>query len=175
MTLSAQKSTVTLLTPDNRQHQIHPSVTVGGVPLPLDKTPRILGVRLDPSFRFGPDIDDLVRRAAPRLNVLKALTGTRWGQQKETIVITYKSLISSLFTYCAPVWLPQVSNTNLHNLQIVQNHSLRAATGCVSSTDVDHLHAETKILPVTDYLFLIFASLPHFCYYYLIFFIMERT
>ena len=158
MTISAPKSTVTLFTPDNRQHDTHPQVTVAGELLPLEKTPRILGLKLDPAFRFGHYAVDLRTRAAPRLNVLKALTGTRWGQHKETIEITYKSIIRSLFTYVAPVWLPHISSTNLHKLQVVQNSALRIATGCVRSTSVGHLHAETKILPVADHLSLISAQ-----------------
>ena len=158
MTLSAPKSTVTLLTPDNRQHEIHPLVTLGGELLPLDKNPRILGLKLDPAFKFGPHVTDLVTRAATRTNVLRALTGTRWGQQMETIVITYKSLISSLFTYLAPVWLPHISATNLQKLQVAQNNCLRAATGCVRGTSIHHLHEETKVLPVADHLSLISAQ-----------------
>ena len=158
MTLSAPKSTVTLFTSDNRQHEIRPLVTLGGEPLPLEKNPRILGLKLDPAFKFGPLVSDLVTRAAPRTNILKALTGTRWGQQMETIVITYKSLIGSLLTYLAPVWLPHISATNLQRLQVVQNNCLRAATGCVRGTSVHHLHEETKVLPVADHLSLISAQ-----------------
>ena len=158
MILSAPKSTVTLFTPDNHQHQEHPIVTLGGVALPLDRTPRILGVVFDTGFRFKYHIENLVTRAAPRINVLKALTGTSWGQQKETIEITYKSLIRSLFTYACPVWLPFTSNTNIQKLQVVQNSALRIATGCVRSTDLDHLHRETKILPVKNHLSLLSAQ-----------------
>ena len=126
--------------------------------LPLDRTPRILGVVFDTGFRFKYHIENLVTRAAPRINVLKALTGTSWGQQRETIEITYKSLIRSLFTYACPVWLPFTSNTNIQKLQVVQNSALRIATGCVRSTDLDHLHRETKILPVKNHLSLLSAQ-----------------
>ena len=42
------KCTITLFTPDKaRQSNTHPRVYVGGSLIPLDKTPRVLGVRLN--------------------------------------------------------------------------------------------------------------------------------
>ena len=47
---SAQKSSVTLLTPDTHQAAIHPRIFIENPHLPLVKCPRILGVYLDPSL-----------------------------------------------------------------------------------------------------------------------------
>ena len=73
----------------------------------------------------------------------------------ETLVITYKSLIRSLFSYAAPVWFPNITTASLDKLQVVQNCALRIATGCVKRTDVHHLHDETKVLPVSNHLSLL--------------------
>ena len=70
-------------------------------------------------------------------------------------MVTYKSLIQSLFTYACPVWFPNSSRLNIKKLRTVQNHALRTATGCVRMSSIDHLHAETKILPVSDHLSLL--------------------
>ena len=86
---------------------------------------------------------------------MRALAGTTWGQQVETLVITYKSLIRSLFSYAAPVWFPNITTASLDKLQVVQNSALRIATGCVKRTDVHHLHEETKVLPVSNHLSLL--------------------
>jgi hypothetical protein len=40
----------------------------------------------------------------------------------------------------------------MNKLQKVQNTSLRIATGCTKDTNINHLHQETKILPVRDHL-----------------------
>ena len=50
--ISAPKSTVTLFTPDKHQFQMHPDITVEDTQLPLERSPKILGVILVPSISF---------------------------------------------------------------------------------------------------------------------------
>jgi len=57
-------------------------------------------------------MEEIVRKAKSRLNLLKLLRGTDWGQQKET----FKSLVGS-FTYAAPVWLPSDSQRFITQIQ----------------------------------------------------------
>ena len=122
--------------------------------LPLEKYPKILGVTFDPHFHFHKHVEAIEKRAKSRLSILKALTGTTWGQQKETIIATYKALIDSIFSYAAPVWFPVAgcSNTSVRKLQVVQNAAIRIATGCHKMTSIDHLHAEAEIMTVKEHL-----------------------
>ena len=150
--ISARKSTVTLFTPEFRQSHLHPTVPMNGTPLPLERHPKILGVTFDPHFRFHKHVEAIVKKAKPRLNILKLLTGTDWGQQKETILSTFKSLVGSLFTYAAPIWFANTSYSSINRLQVIQNSALRIATGCVKMTPIDHLHTEAKVLKVDEHL-----------------------
>ena len=84
------------------------------------------------------------------MNLLKALTSTQWSKQKETIVATYKAISQPIIEYASTVWSPIVSHTNLNKLQITQNSALRLATGCTKDTNIQHLHEETKVLPLKD-------------------------
>ena len=150
--ISAQKSTVTLFTSETKQSNLHPTVPLDGTNLPLERNPKILGVTFDPHLFFHKHVEEIVKKAKPRLNLLKQLTGTDWGQQKETILVTYKSLIDSLISYAAPVWFPNTSHSSIAKLQTIQNSALRIATGCVKMTDIDHLHTEAKTLKVGEHL-----------------------
>ena len=62
------------------------------------------------------------------------------------------SLIRFLFMYAALIWFP-ISSSLIQKLQTVQNSDLHIATGCVRMTPIDHLHEETKMLPVQDHLY----------------------
>ena len=42
----------------------------------------------------------------------KGLGGTSWGQQKETLLITYKAIGRSIINYAATVWSPNLHDTN---------------------------------------------------------------
>ena len=88
----APKSSVTLITPDTHQAKIHPSIIIENSHLPLVKCPRILGVYLDPSLSFNKHSQYVAERVSGRNHILKALAGTSWGQQRETLLLTYKAV-----------------------------------------------------------------------------------
>ena len=161
--ISAQKSTVTLFTSQTQQGSFHPQVPLNGTMLPLDQNPKILGVTFDPHFHFHKHVEALVAKAKQSLSILKALTGTNWGQQKETIVATFKALIDSTFMYAAPIWFPNASESSIGKLQTIQNSALRIATGCHMMSKIDHLHTEARILKVKEHLEMLCAQFLASC------------
>ena len=71
-------------------------------------------------------------------NVLKALAGTNWGQQNETLLITYIE--------------------SIRKIQRTQNEALMIITGSHKMSIIDHLHSETEMLQVEDHLNLLSAQ-----------------
>ena len=63
-------------------------------------------------------------------NSIKALAATSWGQQKETLLMTYKAVGRSIINYAAPVWSTKLRDKNYRNTQYMQNEALRISTGC---------------------------------------------
>ena len=149
--ISAPKSSVTLLTPDTHQAKTHPDIFIEDSRLPLVKCPKILGVYLDPSLSFNKHSQYVAERVSGRNNILKALAGTSWGQQKETLLMTYKAVGRSIINYTAPVWSPNLHDTNYRKIQYTQNEALRIATGCHKMSSVDHLHTEAEMLKVREH------------------------
>ena len=82
--ISAPKSSVTLFTPDPSQANTHPKIKIADSEIPLVRSPKLLGVYLDTFFSFNKHCVQVANRVSKRNNVLKALVGTNWGQQKET-------------------------------------------------------------------------------------------
>ena len=148
--ISINKSGVTLFTNWTSEYHDHPVVSLGNRALPLDQKPKVLGVTLDPHFTFSPHVKTIVRRTAPRINILKALAGSNWGQDRDTLLLTYGALIKPLITYACPAWFPNISITNTSKLQTIQNSALRIATGCHLMAHQDHLHQESQVLPIKD-------------------------
>ena len=54
-----------------------------------------------------------------------------------------------------PIWFPNSSNSAIAKLQSLQNSALHTIMGCVKMASIDHLHAETQILPVHSHLSLL--------------------
>ena len=165
--ISPSKSSATLFTTWGNEMSKTLEIEIDGTTVPTVQNPSILGVTLDPMMTFGPHTQNLKKKINGRNNILKALAGTSWGLEKETLLTTYKATSGSLLNYCAPIFTPHVSDSNWDSLQTAQNAALRIATGCVKMTDRDHLHAECKSMPVKAHCemlskqFLLATTQPH--------------
>ena len=146
------KSTSTLITNYSKEHQYRPTLTLNNSPIPHTHEAKILGVTYNTSMSFAPHINNITTKTSTRLNALRALSGTQFGKDKETLTLVYKQYIRTVLSYAGPAWAPTLSNTQLHKLQTTQNKALRIITGCTQSTPIDHLHNETKILPIQTHL-----------------------
>lgn len=113
LTVSTSKSDATLFTPNTAQFNDNPNIPWSDEALSLEQFSKILGVTLNLIFNYSRHAETVAAIAGFRLNILRALTGTTRGQDKETILITYKSLISFILHYTAPVWFPNLRNTPL--------------------------------------------------------------
>ena len=79
---------------------------------------------------------------------MKALAGTNWVQQKETLLLPYKALGRSIANYVAPVWNTNASDTSLGKIQHTQNEALKIITGS---------HKMSRMLLAEDHLSLLYA------------------
>ena len=132
---------MTLFTPDPAQANTHPKIKISDSELPLDRSPKILGVYLDTFFSFNNHCRQVANRVSNRNNVLKALAGTNWRQQKETLLMTYKALGRSIANYAAPVCSINASESNIGKIQRAQNEALRIITGSHKMSSIDHIHS----------------------------------
>lgn len=146
--ISPSKSSATIFTTWSNEYSKELDIRIDGQRVPTVKNPKILGVTMDNGLTWTAHKDNLKKKLHERNNLLKSLASTSWGVDKETVCTTYKALGQSLLNYAAPIWSPSMSASNMAELQTCQNTALRVATGCIKMTPVDHLHAETKILPV---------------------------
>ena len=158
LSIAPSKSTVTLFTPDTHQSDLHPHITVCGAAIALEKRPKILGVTFDTHFTFSAHCKAVAEKARRKVAILKATAGSTWGATKEILATTFKGHVKSTINFAAPVWAPNASPSSVNLLQRVQNSALRVATGCHSSTPVQHLHQEMLELPVAEHLHLLGAQ-----------------
>ena len=147
--ISAPKSTVTLFTPDPAQAKLHPRVNVAGVvnvadsPLPLERSPKILGLYLDTTPSYHHHCSNLAGRVSRQNNILKFWPAPHGDSQK--------AVGKSTIDYGAPVWSINSCNTRMNHIQAAQNADLRLATGSHQMSSIAYLHHETKMLKVQEH------------------------
>ena len=151
LAISPPKSSATLFTTSSNECKTVLDVKIDGEKVPTVQKPKFLGITFDNLLSFKQHATDLKTKIQSKNNILKALTGSDWGKEKETIVNTYKAIGRSQSNYCCHIWTPALSNTSWNNIQTAQNAALRTATGCHRMTDIDHLHQETKVMKVKDH------------------------
>ena len=81
LSISPDKSHLTLFTPDTHQFNRSLIVPIDGTPIPMNRNPKILGVTLDPLFTFSPHISSIAAQAASKLKILRALVGQGWRKK----------------------------------------------------------------------------------------------
>ena len=67
--LSAEKSTVTLFTPDTKEFNIHPQVSINNTIVPLERNPKLLGVVFDTMHTFTPHVSNNINKAKSKINL----------------------------------------------------------------------------------------------------------
>ena len=116
LSISLAKSHSTLFTPDTYQSPTlasYPRVNLSQ----FRDTTRLSVSLVDTHFTFTPHISYIREQCALRFRILNALAGDRCGQDKETLLVTYRALFRSFILYAGIVWHPKAFSSALRRLQ----------------------------------------------------------
>jgi hypothetical protein len=153
LAISTSKSCVPLFSPHTSQSNVCPDVSIDGVPVPLDKGPKWLGVTLNKLGIYSPQAESAEAKGRKGHRLLKAVSGQDFGD-KEVLLMTYNTHIKPSMTHGAPVWFPSMDpeSTAIKRMQRVQNDAMRTITGNHKMAPINHLLAECKLLPIKEHL-----------------------
>ena len=65
---------------------------------------------------------------------------------------TYKAVMRPALEYASSMWSPLASSTSINKLQVMHNAAWELPQGCTQDTNIKHMHGETLILPIHEYL-----------------------
>ena len=123
------------------------SLSLNGNPLKAQKKVKFLGMIFDSKLTWKDHIDYLVEKCQKRINILKVLSGSKWGANKETMVIVYKTLVRSLLDYGCIVY-NSACDTLKRKLDVIQAQCLRLCCGALMCTAVSSLEVDCGIVPL---------------------------
>ena len=141
-------------------------LTLNGKDITVENTARFLGVTFDRRLTWKPHIDKVVEKCNKRMNILRVLSGTRWGSSKAMLLIVYKAMIRSVIDY-GSIAYDTASNRTKSRLDEIQAKALRICCGALRGTPTSALQVECgqpplrlrRLRMMTDYAIKI-QSLP---------------
>ena len=109
---------------------------------------KFLGIIFDRRLTFVDYVTYIVDRCKPRLNVLRAISGSEWGASKETLLMVYRALIRSVLEYGC-VAFDSAPKTAKAKLDLVQSKALAICTGAMRGTAVNSLQIDCGEMPLS--------------------------
>ncbi|KAF0299401.1 putative RNA-directed DNA polymerase from transposon BS [Amphibalanus amphitrite] len=144
MTIASQKTQIMVLSQWSRDAK-DTTILVSGTPVRATPTVKLLGVTLDRLLHFGDHCANLKRKARPRINQLRKLTGHSWGLREPHLRAVANGYIRGAIEYAAAAWLPAASRSHLELVDRELRAVARAVTGCPLSTPAHALMAEAGL------------------------------
>ena len=127
LTLNPDKTICTLFTSDPAKYKSNLYLTINNTAQRMATHPKVLGLTLDQKLTYSTHIHSISVQAHMPLHMIKTLTVTEWGKQKETLMVTYKAVMRPALEYASSIWSPFASSASINKLQFIQNAALRTA------------------------------------------------
>jgi hypothetical protein len=118
-----------------------PELLLDRIPLNVVKEAKFLGLIFDNKLSFIPHIKHLKTKCLKALNLLKAVSGTKWGGDQKTLLTLYRALIRSKLDYGSVIY-GSARRSYLKQLDTIHHQGLRLALGAFRTSPVPSLYVE---------------------------------
>jgi hypothetical protein len=101
-------------------------VSLYGIKIPRDISPKFLGVVFDRRLNFHEQIQNIRKKTSDRLSIIKTLSYDQlWKLDNSVLIKLYKTLVRSIIEYSSVI-IGSVSQSFIKKLEAIQNNALRA-------------------------------------------------
>src|SRR6218665_1360378 len=108
-------------------------IKINGRTLNIVNKVKFLGLIFDSRLTWKEHIQHLVSKSIAKINLLRSLTGQKWGAGKRSLLTIYRTLIRSRLDYGCQI-LYTASKRQLKQLDTIQHTCLRICCGAMKST-----------------------------------------
>ena len=102
----------------------------------------------DSELNWKSHFDSLIDRCKKDLNIMRYISGTKYGADRKTLLMLYTSLIRSKLDYGCQAYATTASTAQLQRLDRIQSTVLRIVTGAYKSAPKIAVEVECNVLPL---------------------------
>jgi ribonuclease HI len=125
-----------------------PNITLNGSAIKSSSTVKFLGITFDQKLSFLPHLKNLKKDCSNALNILRVISHSDWGSDKNTMLHLYRSLIRSKLDYGCIVY-GSARPSYLKILDPIVHQGLRIALGAFRTSPVQSLYVEANEPPLS--------------------------
>ena len=143
--ISMEKTVVVLFT--HRRENINCRLKIDDKYVRVENKAKFLGLVFDSKLTWNHHVNHAVDKCKKRLNLLRAISGNKWGASKKTLLLVYRSLIRSVIEYGCIAY-DSMGVENKRKLDSIQAQALRIACGAVAGTATAALQVDAGEPPL---------------------------
>lgn len=143
--ISTEKTVAVLFTKSTNRPDV--KLEINGRQIKVAKSTKFLGVIFDQQLTWSEHIDYISSKCGKRLNLMRAVSGARWGATHKSLVTIYRALIRSVLDYGALAY-DSASTSQLQKLDRMQSSALKLCCGAMKSTAIAALQVECGEAPL---------------------------
>ncbi|XP_042148312.1 uncharacterized protein LOC121837049 [Ixodes scapularis] len=128
--ISPEKSAAMAFT---KKHTDKYPIEIDGKEIPYVTQHTFLGVTLDRQLTWGPHVKRLKKKLSSFINIIRMISGTKWGCSVSALLALYNALFLGLLRYSLPA-MHNISRTLLKELESIQAQALRTCLGLPKGT-----------------------------------------
>ena len=131
-----------------------PDLFISGSLIPYSTEAKFLGLIWDQKLTWASHISYLRGKCLKVINLIKTITGQKWGADQSCAIKIYKIYLRSKLDYGVIVY-SSAHKQHLLTLEVIVRDALRTASGTFRSTPIETLHAlcwEGSLVQRAEYL-----------------------
>jgi len=146
-TLNEKKTTAVIFSKNSQIRNSNVPILINGKTIATAKSIKFLGLTFDQQLTWNEHINNVIIKSKSKINLLRSISGSRWGANKKTLIKIYRTIIRPKLEYGLEV-MTSITKSARRNLEKIQNTCLRICTGAMKSTSIDVLQQECGELPI---------------------------
>ena len=127
-----------------------PDLYLYGRRIPCVEEARFLGLIFDKKLSWLPHLKNIKTKCLEALNILKVVSNTNWGADREVILKLHRALIVSKLLYGCEIY-SSASPNHLKLLDSIHHSGVRLATGAFRSSPISSLLIDAGEIPLELY------------------------